>query len=95
MNVAGGFSASLAIRNTGTRSISGWALVFDLPGQQKLSFGWAGQWDQNGRTVTVHDLIYNARLDPGKSTAVGFVGIRGSDAKPARFTLNGMSCTAG
>jgi hypothetical protein len=42
--------------------------------------------------VTVHDLIYNAGLGPGKSTAIGFIGTHGGRAKPGRFTLNGMHC---
>ncbi len=94
VSVGGGFSADVVIRNTAQQPISGWSLVFDLPGQQTVRFGWAGQWGQNGRTVTVHDLIYNARIDPGKTTAVGFVGLKGDAVKPTRFTLNGMPCKA-
>ena len=82
----------LSIRNTGTADISGWTLVFDLPGEQKVRFGWAGQWDQKDRTVTVRDLIYNAGLGAGKSISIGFVGTHGDKAKPTRFRLNGMPC---
>jgi serine/threonine protein kinase len=91
-SVSNEFGADVSIRNTGTTDITGWTLVFDLPGEQRLRFGWAGQWDQKDRTVTVRDLIYNAGLGAGKSVSIGFVGTRGGKAKPGRFTLNGASC---
>ena len=90
--VSSEFGVDLAIRNTGTTDITGWTLVFDLPGQQKMRFGWAGQWNQEDRTVTVRDLIYNAGLGAGKSVSIGFVGTHGDKAKPTRFRLNGMPC---
>jgi serine/threonine-protein kinase len=94
-NVSAEFTADLTILNSGGTDISGWSLVFDLPDQQKLRFGWAGTWDQKNRTVTVHDLVYNRSLGPGKSTTIGFVGTKGGKAKPARFTLNGVRCQQG
>jgi eukaryotic-like serine/threonine-protein kinase len=90
--VSAEFGVDLAIRNTGTADITGWTLVFDLPGQQKVRFGWAGQWNQKDRTVTVRDLIYNAGLGAGKSVSIGFVGTHGTKAKPAHFQLNGLPC---
>jgi serine/threonine-protein kinase len=90
--VSSEFGADLTIRNSGTRDISGWTLVFDLPGEQALRFGWAGTWGQKDRTVTVHDLIYNKGLGPGKSTSIGFVGTHGGKARPGGFTLNGTRC---
>ena len=91
-NVSSEFGVDLSIRNTGTADISGWTLVFDLPGEQKVRFGWAGQWDQKDRTVTVRDLIYNAGLGAGKSVSIGFVGTHGDKAKPTHFQLNGRPC---
>jgi beta-glucosidase len=91
-SVSNEFGADVSIRNTGTADITGWTLVFNLPGEQKLRFGWAGQWDQQDRTVTVRDLIYNAGLAAGKSVSIGFVGTHGGKAKPNRFTLNGAPC---
>ncbi len=93
--VSSEFGVDLSIRNAGTSDISGWTLVFDLPGEQKLRFGWAGQWDQEDRTVTVRDLIYNAGLGAGKSVSIGFVGTHGDKGKPTRFSLNGAPCQVG
>jgi hypothetical protein len=90
--VSSEFGVDLTIRNTGTTDISGWTLVFELPGGQNLRFGWAGRWEQKDRTITVRDLIYNAGLGAGKSTLIGFVGTHGGKAKPGGFTLNGTRC---
>jgi hypothetical protein len=93
--VSSEFGVDLSIRNTGTSDITGWTLVFDLPGAQKLRFGWAGQWDQKDRTVTVRDLIYNAGVGAGRSVSLGFVGTHGDKGKPTRFSLNGTRCQVG
>ncbi len=84
--------AELEIKNTGKLDIDGWTLVFDLPGEQTVRFGWAGRWDQQDRTVTVQDLLYNRSLAPTRSLTVGFAGSHGSRPKPTRFTLNGVRC---
>jgi serine/threonine-protein kinase len=87
------FSTDVQITNSGKTSISGWTLVFDLPGEQHVDAGWAGDFSQSDRTVTVHDVILNRSLGPGKSTTIGFFGSKGSkNAKPATFTLNGVHC---
>jgi eukaryotic-like serine/threonine-protein kinase len=91
-NVSSEFGVDMTIRNSGTSDISGWTLVFDLPEKQTVRFGWAGTWNQKDRTVTVHDLIYNAGLAAGASTQIGFVGTHGGKAKPGGFTLNGTRC---
>jgi serine/threonine-protein kinase len=90
--VSSEFGVDLTIRNSGTAGITGWTLVFDLPDKQALRFGWAGTWEQKDRRVTVHDLVYNAGLGPGKSTVIGFIGTHGGKAMPGGFTLNGKRC---
>jgi serine/threonine-protein kinase len=93
LQVGSRFTSDMKITNSGTKRISGWTLVFDLPGEQHLDFGWSGQWSQTDRTVTVRDLIYNGAIDPGASTPLGFVGSKaGKNAKPGSFTLNGVRC---
>ncbi|OLB80013.1 MAG: hypothetical protein AUI14_08445 [Actinobacteria bacterium 13_2_20CM_2_71_6] len=91
-SVSSEFGADLSIANNGGSDISGWTLVFDLPGEQTVRFGWAGRWDQKDRTVTVHDLVYNASLGQGKSTSIGFVGTHAGKGRPGNFTLNGVRC---
>jgi len=92
VSVSTEFSVDLSIRNSGARDITGWTLVFDLPGEQTLRFGWAGTWDQKDRTVTVRDLIYNAGLGAGKTVTIGFVGTHGGKARPSAFRLNEVAC---
>ncbi len=86
------FGAQLKIENTGPLNIDGWTLVFDLPDDQTVRFGWAGQWDQKDRTVTVKDLVYNRSVAPGKSITIGFAGSHGGKDRPRRFTVNGVRC---
>jgi hypothetical protein len=86
------FGAELKIENNGPIDINGWTLVFDLPEDQAVRFGWAGRWEQQEQTVTVKDAVYNRSLAPGKSTTVGFAGTHGGKSKPKRFTVNGVRC---
>jgi eukaryotic-like serine/threonine-protein kinase len=91
-SVGAEFGAEVKIENSGPIDINGWTLVFDLPEDQAVRFGWAGRWDQQDRTVTVQDAVYNRSLAPGKSTTVRFAGTHGGTAKPKRFTVNGVRC---
>jgi cellulase/cellobiase CelA1 len=91
-SLGGEFGVDVTIENTGPLKIDGWTLAFDLPEDQKLRFGWAGRWEQHDQTVTAKDLVYNGSLEPGKSTKIGFAGTHGGNAKPKRFTVNGVRC---
>ena len=91
-SIGGEFGAELKIENTGPLPIDGWTLVFDLPAEQSVRFGWAGRWVQQDRTVTVQDLVYNRSLVPGKSVSIGFAGSHGGKSRPKRFTVNGVRC---
>lgn len=93
------FGAELKIENSGKLDIDGWTLVFELPEEQSVQFGWAGRWEQKEQTVTVQDLVYNRSLKPGKTTTIGFAGSGSSGGaggggrdQPERFTLNGVRC---
>jgi hypothetical protein len=93
LELASEFTGELTITNVGTKAISGWTLAFDLPDEQRVRFGLSGQWDQEGRTVTVRDLIYNRSLTPGKPISLSFLGTNSSEAHPGQFKLNGVRCT--
>ncbi len=91
---AGGFVANITITNTGTSAINGWTLVFTFPGDQKITNGWNGTISQNGETVTITNMGYNATIAAGGSTSLGFQGTwTTSDAPPTSFTVNGTTCT--
>ena len=91
---AGGFVASITISNSGSSPISGWALGFTFPGDQKITNAWNGVTGQSGEGVTITNQNYNATIAAGASTSLGFQGTwTSSDAVPASFTLNGTACT--
>ena len=91
----GGFTASVAITNTGSTSISGWNLGFTWPGNQHVASGWSATWTQTGTSVTAASLPWNAAIAPGATVSIGFNGsYSGSNPAPAKFTLNGSACTA-
>jgi hypothetical protein len=93
-----GYVASIDIANTGPNPINGWTLTFRWPtGWQQMNGGWNGNWQQNGNTVTVTNVDYDAALAAGGgATNIGFVaGYSGPNILPAAFTLNGTVCSAG
>ncbi|HEV2779882.1 MAG TPA: cellulose binding domain-containing protein, partial [Actinophytocola sp.] len=94
-NWGSGFVASIDITNTGAETIDGWTLRFTWPTVwQQQAGGWNGTWSQDGTTVTITNADFNARLTPGASANIGFVGnYTGPNIEPTLFTLNGTLCT--
>jgi endoglucanase len=90
----GGFTANVTIKNLGS-PVSGWTLDFTFPDAgQKVAQGWSATFTQTGQKVTARSMSYNATLDTGASTAIGFNGIwTGSNPSPTAFSLNGAACT--
>jgi mannan endo-1,4-beta-mannosidase len=92
-----GFTASVAITNTGTTTVNGWTLAFAFPSGQRITPpGWGAVWAQasGGANVTATNLDWNRSLAPGGSTQIGFNGtFAGTNAAPTSFTLNGNDCT--
>ena len=93
-----GFTANLAVKNTGTTSINGWTLAFDFTAGQQLTPGegqsWNAVWSQSGGHVTASHLFWNQVIAPNASVFIGFNGTHsGSNPSPAVFTLNGATCT--
>jgi cellulase/cellobiase CelA1 len=86
--------AVVTITNTGTSAISGWALKFTFPGDQKITTAWSGTASQSGENVTITNASYNGSIAPGGNASLGFQGTwTNSDAAPTAFTLNGTTCT--
>jgi len=90
----GGFTASIAITNTGTQPINGWTLTYVYGGDQRITNAWGAGFSQNGIVVTLSSLAYDSTIPPG--TTLSSVGMYGtwttSDGPPANFTLNGVRC---
>ncbi|MFF3866179.1 cellulase family glycosylhydrolase [Micromonospora sp. NPDC001898] len=93
---AGGFTASVTIKNLGA-AVNGWTLGFGFPHSgQRVVQGWSATFNQTGSAVTAQSLSYNGSLATGASTNVGFNGSwTSSNPAPTSFTLNGTVCTGG
>jgi O-glycosyl hydrolase len=90
----GGFTAQVAISNTGSSPISSWNLAFTFPGDQKVTSDFNGTSSQSGETVTLTNASYNGSIPVNGSVTIGFQGTwTNSDAAPTAFTLNGAACT--
>jgi hypothetical protein len=90
----GGFTAQVAIGNTGSTAISGWTLSFTFPGDQKITSNFNGGFAQTGENATLTNASYNGSIAAAGSVTVGFQGSwTSSDAVPTSFTLNGATCS--
>jgi endoglucanase len=94
----GGFTASVAITNTGTAAISGWTLAFTFPGNQRITNGWSATWTQGpgSANVTATNASHNGLIAAGQSvTGLGFnASYTGANPPPTAFKVNGQSCGA-
>ncbi|MET9231570.1 cellulase family glycosylhydrolase [Lentzea sp. NPDC003310] len=90
-----GFTASIAITNTGTTALNGWTLAFSFANGQGVTLpGWGATFAQSGAAVTATNLSWNGALAPNASTTIGFNGtFNGTNPAPSSFTLNGSTCT--
>ncbi|MGC4807169.1 glycoside hydrolase family 6 protein [Micromonospora sp. DT233] len=93
---AGGFTASVTIRNLGD-ALTSWNLGFTFPNSsQRVQQGWSAKWTQSGQNVTAANESYNGAVASGASITLGFNGAySGSNPKPTSFTLNGVTCNGG
>ncbi|KOU77926.1 cellulose 1,4-beta-cellobiosidase [Streptomyces sp. MMG1533] len=87
-----GFTAAVTITNNGAAK-SSWALKWSYAGNQKVTSGWNAKISQSGTAVTAANESYNGTLATGGSASFGFQGTySGSNAIPATFTLDGVTC---
>jgi hypothetical protein len=91
---AGGFTANLTLKNTGTSAWTSWTATFTFPGDQKITTAWNATVTQTGAAVTATNLSYNGNVAVGTSTTFGFQGTwSGNSSSPTAFTVNGNACT--
>jgi Glycosyl hydrolases family 11/Cellulose binding domain len=95
---SGGFSANLAVQNTGTSAWSNWTLTWTFPASgQAVSSGWNGTFSQSGQNVSVKNASWNGSVPAGQavSSAPGFNGTwTSSNPVPTSFSVNGNVCGA-
>jgi cellulose 1,4-beta-cellobiosidase len=89
---SGGFTASIAIKNTGD-PLSNWTLTFTFPGSQQITQGWSANWTQSGPRVTARNPAWGGTIATGGSFIIGFNGSwTGSNPPPTDFAINGVPC---
>ncbi|MDN0198443.1 glycoside hydrolase family 6 protein [Streptomyces sp. S.PNR 29] len=87
-----GFTAAVTVTNNGAAK-SGWSVKWSYAGNQKVTSGWNAKISQSGAAVTAANETYNGTLATGGSVSFGFQGsYSGTNAIPATFTLDGVTC---
>ncbi|MGW0391243.1 glycoside hydrolase family 6 protein [Streptomyces sp. NPDC003042] len=90
-----GFGADVTVTNTGD-PVSAWTLEWSYAGNQQVTQGWNAAVTQAGTAVTAKNVSYNGSLATGASASFGFnASYSGSNAVPATFKLNGVTCNGG
>ncbi|RDG39106.1 glycoside hydrolase family 6 protein [Streptomyces corynorhini] len=89
---SGGFSADVAVTNTGD-AVSSWKLEWSFAGNQQVTQGWNSTLTQSGTAVSATNVAWNGTLATGGSASFGFNGnVTGANAIPTTFKLNGVTC---
>ncbi|MFF7278173.1 glycoside hydrolase family 6 protein [Streptomyces griseorubiginosus] len=87
-----GFTTAVTITNNSAAK-SSWSLKWSYAGNQKVTNFWNSKISQSGTAVTATNESYNGTLATGGSVSFGFQGTySGSNAVPATFTLDGVTC---
>lgn len=88
-----GLTNNITVTNTGTATVTGWALAFTLPAGQAIVSGWSAGYAPASGAVTATNAGYNGTLAPGGSTTIGYQASHtGNAAAPTGFRLNGTAC---
>ncbi|WP_439657028.1 cellulose binding domain-containing protein [Lentzea sp. HUAS TT2] len=89
-----GLTSNITITNTGSSPISGWSLVFTLPGGQTITSGWSATYSPSSGQVTAKNVSYNGDIAPNASTTFGFQATHtGNNSAPSSYSLNGATCS--
>ncbi|GAA1506162.1 hypothetical protein GCM10009677_43210 [Sphaerisporangium rubeum] len=67
-----GFTANVAVTNTGTSAITGWTVRWTFADGQVVSQAWNATVTQSGAQVTARNVSYNGNLAAGAGTSFGF-----------------------
>lgn len=88
-----GFTADLAVTNSGNRDVDRWKVTFSLQGNYEVTSSWGGQLSQEGRAVTISGGSDDS-INPGSSRTLGFVvSGKGNPKPPSDIALNGTACS--
>lgn len=88
-----GFTLTLTITNTGSRTVDGWRLTWTFDGDQRITNVWGATAYQNFQSVRLTNLSSNGTIESGQSVTAGVnVSYRFSNDIPTKFALNGITC---
>src|SRR6266511_752370 len=85
-----GYEGQYTIRNSGTASVTGWQVEFDLPAGTSVRKFWNSTMVRNGDHYTFTNASFNATVPPGGSQSFGF-NTRGLGL-PSGCLVNGSPC---
>ncbi|MFH9662916.1 glycosyl hydrolase family 18 protein [Streptomyces sp. NPDC017248] len=85
-----GFGGQWTIKNTGSSSISSWAVEWDFPSGTSVTSAWDADVTNSGTHWTAKNKSYNGTIAPGASFSFGFNG--SGPGSPSNCKLNGDSC---
>lgn len=89
-----GFTAEVTITNTGSSTINGWNLTYNLPAGQQVTNAWNATVTQSGSAVSARNVGWNGSIAPGGTASFGYQGtLSGAYSSPTSFTLNGVACS--
>jgi beta-glucosidase len=90
-----GFTATVALTNTGTAAVGAWSLQWSYTAGQQVTQAWSARVTQSGAAVTATGDPAGSSLAAGATVSFGFNASRSAtNPRPAAFTLNGTICTA-
>ncbi|WP_406327929.1 cellulose binding domain-containing protein [Streptomyces sp. NBC_00203] len=89
----GGYQGAYVITNSGSTTLSGWTVEFDLPSGTTVGSYWDALLTHSGSHYTFKNREYNGSLAPGATTSFGWVS--SGTGTPTNCTLNGAPCAGG
>ncbi|MFD3579799.1 glycoside hydrolase family 9 protein [Streptomyces sp. NPDC058644] len=88
-----GFTATVTVKNTGSKSVEGWKLSWSYPAGQRVTNAWNATVTQDGTAVVARNADWNRTIPPGATASFGIQGTySGSNPSPTAFTLDGHAC---
>ena len=90
---AGGYTASVTLKNTGSAALTNWALGWTMPSGTQVTNGWNATFSQSGQQVTAQAPSWAPTLAAVASTSLGLQASGNSASTPSRFSIGQTACT--
>lgn len=85
-----GYTADIAITNTGSSAIEGWQVGWSFTDGSQFVSGWSATFS-GSTNVDVTPLSWNSTIQPGETITFGYKGSKGSSNAPS-VTVTGNIC---